>query len=416
MSHVDKNRLKVLLIAFACRPGRGSEPKSGWNRALYTQQFCDTWVICQEQESKAAIEAYSATAKPDELPRFVYVRRTSFEQCASRIPGMYYVAYNLWHRRAYRAAIALQTKVSFDIVHQATMCGYREPGYCWRLPVAFVWGPLGGTQNYPWKYLRFGGLPGAIREGVRTILNQIQLHSSLRVRKVANRANVVLAGNSTCKSDFLRVFGVDCKLMTTTGIPFVRQTNKGTVEEGPLQILWSGPHNYGKALFLLIKVLANVKETLDFRLTILGSGPETRRWQRMARRAGIADRCRWTGLLPYPEAQEYFQRADVFAFTSLRDTAANVVLEALAAGVPVVCFDLQGAGDVVTQECGVKIPIDDVFGSIDKYGSELIRLSQDRPRLEQLSRNAIERAGEFSWEKKVRDTAAIYRSVAHAER
>lgn len=416
MSDSVGGRLKVLLIAYACSPGRGSEPKSGWNRAIRTQQYCDTWVICEEQESRGAIESYGAKANSPPLPNFVYVSLTPFEVALSRTPGLYYVAYNLWHRRAYRVARDLHASVRFDVVHQATMCGYREPGYCWRLNVPFVWGPLGGTQNYPWRYLRIGGLPGAVREGARSILNRIQLRFSRRVKTVANQAAVILAGNSTCISDFRNVLGVECQLMTTTGLPKIQPNMKEKRADSTLRIVWSGPHNYSKGLFLLIKALESIEDSIDFRLTILGSGPESRRWQLMAEKAAIADRCEWTGQLPYVEALEYFDKADVFAFTSLRDTAANVVLEALSAGVPVVCFDLQGAADVVTDDCGIKIPVGNVRESIRAYGAALARLSRDRALLNQLSQNASDRARRYSWDGKVRDTVAIYRKVADRER
>ena len=52
------------------------------------------------------------------------------------------------------------------------------------------------------------------------------------------------------------------------------------------------------------------------------------------------------------EAVAQMQSAELFCFTSLRDTSGNVVLEALAAGVPVVCFDHQGAGDMVSDAVG----------------------------------------------------------------
>lgn len=407
----DRNRLKVLLIAYACSPGRGSEPKSGWNRALQTQRHCNTWVICEEQESRQAIERYAARKDASALPRFLYVAHTPQERLLARIPGFYYLAYNLWHRRAYRVAQNAHQKVRFDIVHQATMCGYREPGYCWKLDAPFVWGPVGGTQNYPWKFLRIGGLPGALREASRGILNNIQLRFSSRVRKVARRANIILAGNSTCQADFERVVHVHSVLMTTTGLPAESNQPIRTRSAGPLRILWSGPHNYGKAFFLLVRALQRVRADLDFNLVILGEGPESRRWRRMARKAGIGDRCTWTGQVPLKEALEYYRHADVFAFTSLRDTAANVVLEALASGVPVVCFDLQGAGDVVNAECGIKVPLDDPLLTVEAYGAAFVALDHDRDLLGKLSKGAKLRAEKYMWDAKVRETVGIYNTV-----
>jgi glycosyltransferase involved in cell wall biosynthesis len=406
-----RGRLKVLLVAFACSPGRGSEPKSGWSRALETQRHCDTWVICEERESRQAIENYSEGRDPKSLPRFCYVELSGLERLLARIPGLYYVAYNLWHRRAYRLAIRHHAREHFDVVHQATMCGYREPGYCWKLDAPFVWGPVGGSQNYPWKFLRFGGLTGALREGSRSVLNAIQLRFSPRINRVAHRADAVLAGNSTNQWDFERVLGVSSILMTTTGLPEIGDSSPRKATSGPLRILWSGPHNYGKGLFLLISALGEIRDRLDFRLEVLGEGRENERWRRMAKEVGIDDRCSWAGRIPFEEALTRYEQSDVFAFTSLRDTAANVVLEALAAGIPVICFDLQGARDVITAECGIRVPLVDPIASISAYGKAILTLDRDRALLRRLSDGARLRAKEFTWEKKVLDTVDVYYSV-----
>ena len=62
-------------------------------------------------------------------------------------------------------------------------------------------------------------------------------------------------------------------------------------------------------------------------------------------------------MAPHEEALRQYAKADVFAFTSLRDTTGGVIAEALAAGLPVICMDHQVAHDVVTEDCGIKIPV-----------------------------------------------------------
>ncbi len=77
----------------------------------------------------------------------------------------------MWHRRAYRFALELSGEIQFDLVHQSTMCGFREPGRLWKLDAPFIWGPVGGTQNYPWRFLPQAGFTGALKEGARNIVN-----------------------------------------------------------------------------------------------------------------------------------------------------------------------------------------------------------------------------------------------------
>jgi hypothetical protein len=76
---------------------------------------------------------------------FEFVHKGPLLRTLGRVPGLYDLAYNLWHRRAFAAAQRLHRQRPFSLVHQATFCGYREPGYGARLGVPFS--GAGGTQT-----------------------------------------------------------------------------------------------------------------------------------------------------------------------------------------------------------------------------------------------------------------------------
>jgi hypothetical protein len=207
----------VLLVAYTCSPYRGSEPGAGWNRAVETAKHFDTWVICEEHEFRADIERFREESGDVPGLRFRFVPRVvAMNGWVRRIPPLYYMAYNLWQRRAFRAAAALHRELGFDIAHQAHMCGYREPGYLGRLDSKFVWGPVGGTQNYPWRFLWHGGVGCALEEGVRTTLNSVQFRLSRRVARAVERSDAQLVANSAIRQDFLRIYRKDCVLLLET--------------------------------------------------------------------------------------------------------------------------------------------------------------------------------------------------------
>ena len=90
------------------------------------------------------------------------------------------------------------------------------------------------------------------------------------------------------------------------------------------------------------------------------------------------------GKLPRPDVLDQYRWADVFVFTSLRDTTGTVVLEALAAGLPVICLDHQGAHDVVTEQCGIKIPLARPGQMIDGLRDAMVALARDPDRRRRL--------------------------------
>lgn len=405
-----KRRPRVLLLAFSCLPDRGSEPGVGWNRAMQAAREFDTWVICRES-SAHEIGQYLATHGAVDGLQFEFVPSPGWEQWLKKIPGLYYTSYNLWHRRAFRAARSLHERVRFDLVHQVTFCGYREPGYLWRLGVPFVWGPIGGTQNYPWRLLGEAGWRGAAHEGLRGLLNGLQLRTSRRVRRAAWQASALLAANSTIQSDFARVVGRAPVLMLETGLTRLTTPTPTRSPDAPLRILWSGELRAHKALPLLLKALARLPGHVACEVRVLGTGPCERRWRALARRLGVDRHIRWMGWLPHAEALRQYSWAHLLAFTSLRDTSGNVVLEALGAGVPVICLDHQGVHDIVTDRSGVRIPVTTTQEIVERLADVIANLATDIGAWQRLSEGVLDRAHDYLWTHQGTAMAVIYRQI-----
>lgn len=405
-------RKRVLLLAYACNPCRGSEPGVGWHRAVETAKYFDTWVLCKKQRNERDIKRYLAQNGDVEGLQFCFVPLSRFERAIRKIPGFFYLSYNLWHRRAYREAVKLNERFHFDLVHQANMCGFREPGYLWKLDAPFVWGPVGGTQNYPWRFLIKAGLAGAVKEGLRSIINVLQFCFSPRVREAVKRASVLMTANSAGKRSFENFYRVKPKLMLEIGLDkIINELPENKGRDKPLRILWSGVFEHRKAFHLLAMALRGLPASIEYQVRILGEGPLEKRWRRLVRKSGIEQHCRWMGWLPHDEAVAQNAWADVLVFTSLRDTAGTVLLEALGHGVPVICLDHQGCGDIVTSNCGIKIPVTTADEAVSKMRDAVISLAQDRGKLRKFSCGAVERAHEYLWSRQGERIADIYEKV-----
>lgn len=412
---VTPRRARVLHLAFACSPWRGSEPGVGWRRAFEAAKYSDVWVICEQHEYEHQIGSYlEETGEVDGL-RFEFVPQTPLEQRLSKIPGVYYLAYRNWHRRAIRSARKLHGQVHFDLVHQVTLCGYREPGELHTMNLPLVWGPVGGTQNYPWKALTQAGWWGGLQEAIRSTLNSLQLRFSRRVRRAARRADCLLAANTTNGRDLERMIGRPVPVMLETGSPPVApresHSRSPAIENRPLRLLWAGNLLAFKALPLLLDAMAQLPPSCDVRLRVVGDGPEQRRWQRLAKKLEIDDRIEWVGRVRDVEMQPQYQWADLLPFTSLRDTSGNVIFEALSNGVPVIGANHQGVGDIVTPDCGLKIEVDTSARMAAGYRDAILSLYEDPHQLQRLSEGAIERAIELSWPRQGERMRDYYRQL-----
>ncbi|KQY81980.1 glycosyltransferase family 4 protein [Pelomonas sp. Root1444] len=83
------------------------------------------------------------------------------------------------------------------------------------------------------------------------------------------------------------------------------------------------------------------------RLVIIGEGEERAALTALAARLGVADRVRLTGSLPNTELLKWYSAADVLLLCSSREGWANVLLESMACGTPVVATDIWGTPEVV---------------------------------------------------------------------
>ena len=399
--------MKLLLMAYECSPYRGSEWAVGWGRLLQAARIANSEIHIITSESNHA--ALTRARAENLLPANVHIHTPTPDAKLRRLeqkPALFaynYTAYHHWQRLAFPLAQALHAQHTFALVHQVNVCTFREPGYTWQLPIPYLWGPVGGSQNFPTRFLSILPPIEAVKELARAISNWLSLHAKPRVRHAARAAARIVAANSTNQRDYTRAFSREVALLLETGLHTVTPPDRTRFEHRtpgqPLQILWSGELQTRKALPLLLRALAKLPPTVPFTLHILGDGPMRDRWQAETARLGLADRVTFLGRLPFAEAVAQMHTADLFVFTSLRDTSGNVILEALAAGVPVLCFDHQGAGDMVTPTAGIKLPVTTPAHAIAGLAAAITLLAADPARLLALSYGATARARDFLWDR-----------------
>jgi glycosyltransferase involved in cell wall biosynthesis len=175
----------------------------------------------------------------------------------------------------------------------------------------------------------------------------------------------------------------------------------------PLRICWSGQHDSGKALPLLLYAMADLSEPDKVSLNVLGAGPQTKHWRMLAEKLSLSN-INWLGRLPYQQALQAMDQADLFVHSSIREGTPHVVLEAMAWGMPVICHDACGMAVAVDETCGIKVAFDNPERSIQGFREALEQILNNPPLVEKLSAGALRRASELSWDAKVREMAEAY--------
>jgi glycosyltransferase involved in cell wall biosynthesis len=417
-------RYRVLISAYACNPYRGSEEGVGWGWVKAIAQYHDLWVITAEFHRADIEKAVAADPEGLSRVRFSYVPHQwwhyhpsgtwKFIENSICKPIMNR-AYRLWQYDAYRLGCALHQKIGFDLVHQITYVGFRFPGHLWALDIPFVWGPAAGLKNTPWQFLPHLGIRGCVYYAGRNVINAAHLRflrDPKEAFRKAGRCGGIITATQEERQNIRKWYGQESEVICEIGPPATYTNSLSRRDNGdPLRLAWSGQHEPGKALPILLRALSRLPQEVNWQLEILGQGSCTTRWQRLARRYGVDGGCRWQGWLPRDQAVTVMQKAHVFVITSLKDLTSSVLIEALACGVPVVCPDHCGFHDAVTDACGIRLPVCSVRQLEADLADALVYLAGHEERRRQLAQGALQRVQAFSWEEKAQRVDSIYRRV-----
>jgi glycosyltransferase involved in cell wall biosynthesis len=183
---------------------------------------------------------------------------------------------------------------------------------------------------------------------------------------------------------------------------------RAAMREGDdVRILFAGRcYPQQKGLEVLLDAMAFLRDDARIRLRIVGED-----WgghsviRSMARSHGIKDRITLLGRVDRPSLIEEFQSADVFVLPSLFDSFPIAILEAMAAGLPVVATRVGGVPDIV-EDGRTGVLVDP--GDAKALAGALRGLASDGSARREMGRRGRERARQFSWEEILPQIKRVY--------
>jgi glycosyltransferase involved in cell wall biosynthesis len=428
MCRRDRQRRRILVSAYAFSPVLGSEPGAGWNICSRLAAFHDVTVLArswnetlwpQDARHREEVERFMRADGPVPGLTIHFVASPPLSRLLQPHPHVslrspfYFQGYAAWQRAAYREAVRLHRQRPFDAAHQLTISTFREPGYLWKLGVPFIWGPIGGGENIPLSYFADFGTHDSVYYALKNLANNVHRWTKWRSRTAACRAERVFVSSAELHGTIAR-WGCAPNMMPEVGSP--NWSGRGRCYDGvrTLRLCWTGLHIGRKALPIALRSLAELKARGlgdKVHLTILGTGPETRTWHALCQQLQVQEMATWTGQVPFQRVREELERQDAFVISSLQEGTPNVLMEALAAGLPVICHGVGGMSFAIDESCGFKIPLADRQASILQFADAISRLVTSPGLLNQLSEGALRRAKALSWDKLVREIASAYDAI-----
>lgn len=394
--------MRILIAAIACHPRSGSEGYVGWSSVNAIALDHDVHVITSGA-GRVDIEKEMAGHPLRERMTFTYIGepiRWHENRLIARIQG--WLAYRRWVDEAASTAKRLCEIEKFDVAHHVTYATWRMGTPLAGLGIPLVFGPVGGGEQFPLRFLTMLSPLSAGFEIVRIISGWVAGKSGL-VGKAIKRAALILVNNRETK-EFLLGLGAKnekIKLMSQSFLSadkmsILRCEKPKSPSKDNLQIFAGGNLEGRKGVAIVLEALAILlKWDIPFEFTYGGNGPELRYLERLVARLHLpAGRVKMGVTLL---AGEYFQalkEAHIYLLPSLREGAPVTMIEAMAAACVPIIGQCGGAAMLVTQDCGRLISITTPKQMALDIAVEIKALWSSPGLIERLGKAAAERVAE----------------------
>ncbi|MBN1580377.1 MAG: glycosyltransferase [Anaerolineae bacterium] len=211
----------------------------------------------------------------------------------------------------------------------------------------------------------------------------------------------VIAPTASIKNVLYRDYELDVPVtVLPTPIDLAKYTHLDPVsiraeyELGNRQVLlYLGRISQEKNLDMLLSAFARLAaQNTQVVLMIVGRGPYSDTLKELASSLHIEERVIFTGVVPHEQVPHYMAAADLFVFPSKFETQSLVIIEALAAGTPVVAVHATGTDDVL-ENCrgGVLVEADEAV-----LADTILSLLSDPERLAEMAKSINDIASSYS--------------------
>jgi glycosyltransferase involved in cell wall biosynthesis len=297
-----------------------------------------------------------------------------------------------------------------DVVHQPYPVSPAEPSLIHSVGAPVVIGPMNGGLDYP---------PGLRDQENRWESAAVEL--GRRLRDIATRlvpgkreARILLVVNRRTRDHLPRSIRGEVIELVENGVDLATWSWPGERGRsgGPTRFIYLGRLINWKGIDLLLKAWASLRPPFSGQLMIIGDGPLRATLEALRDRLGLTHSVEFAGFLPQEECVRRLADADVLILPSLIESGGNVVLEAMAMGLPVIATDWGGPADYLDASCGILVPPGSRASFIAGLAEAIARLDRAPELRRAMGQAARRRVAAFSWDEKIDRILEIYRRAA----
>ncbi|MEZ5974930.1 MAG: glycosyltransferase [Planctomycetota bacterium] len=398
----------VLATAYACEPGFGSESGIGWHWALEIARRNRLTLITRENNVEA-VRKGAAAAKVEmnvvgfDLPPWIRKFKRG---------GRGAVAYfAMWQNALAERVMEIHAKDPIDLTHHLTFASSWIGSGLAKVDLPFVWGPVGQHPRIPDDAILARDIVFRTREVLKQRIRKKGARSK-GMQATLDAADVILSLGNEFSDRIPEAYRYKALHMLAAGVDDFDFNQLDFKRNKTFEILFVGRLTDLKGVHLALEAFGKLRYRQPrTRLTFIGDGERRLSLKKRTRELGLGDAVRFLGHVPHSRVFELMRKADLFFFPSF-EGGGMVVLEAMACGLPVLCLDRGGPGEMVAHNNGMAIPyrgFDDTVTALAMGLEHLVTNEELRSHMARNGARWVAKTG--TWTVKGDQLEAIYRQA-----
>lgn len=397
--------MNFLVSAYGCEPNKGSEPGIGWQWCLQLARFGEVHIITRSNNKENIDTGLSYLAKDTRDKLYFYYYDTSkIIRSIKKGDHNLYPYYFCWQIGAYRLAKTICQSKKFDYCFALTFGSIWMPTFMYKLPIPFVWGPIGGGEAVPDEYLELMGKKASLLQRFRKIMIKTVRINPLVINPIKKAKYVIARTEDTAKL-IPHKYNNKVKVCLETAIDLGEITTKEYNQEvnasKKCRLIYTGRLIKLKGLDLVFHAISKCDCKNQFEFVLVGDGDQRNHLESLAKSLNIEDRIYFIGKKSRSELLQILHEGDIYIFPSFKEGGSWALMEAMGCALPVICLDTSGMHIITDDKSAIRIPVGDSDNTVERYKNAIEKLVNDVQLRQQMgicARNRIEKV--FNWDEK----------------
>lgn len=376
---------KILIIAYACSPNKGSEHEIGWQWIKQISKNNEVYVVCANFN-----KSFLNKIKLSKNININYIREFNFKSKSVFIQNLIYFIWSL------KVSIYYLFKIKyFDIIHHVTLSSFRSIPFILLFGKKAIVGPISGYDFIHKDLKKYLPITDRLKESLREILiktnNLISLTNLIIIKKkllIINNKKYLKTIGKVHRPIFMNLMGIE----NSNVINNLKKKNKTLLFAGRL-VSWKGIG----LLLVIFNELIKDKKYSEYKLLFIGEGPYKKHIISFINKNNLKDKIILKGYIQQNKLNYYYDTSKLLILLSFRDSGGQVILESFKRCLPVFCLDAGGPGIMVNKNVGCSINLNKNLKEI-----EMLALIQLKKTLnKKFKKNSFSlQLNNFIWENK----------------